>query len=115
VGLICAIFVERGLALEKVHTGRNVKGRSGFFLKPEIPVDILEAGANIVSLGTVPPRYDKKKVFTLKDMITCNIDVPFPGVSVPLEQALEELDKDGDEDKNNDTDTDEDENEEDSD
>ena len=53
-------------------------------------------------------RYDKKKEFSLKEMITFNIDVPFHGVSVPLAQAQEDSEEDGNEDKNADADAEED-------
>jgi hypothetical protein len=44
-------------------------------------------------------RYDKKKDFSLKEMITFNIDVLFPEVSILLVQAHEDLEDDGNEDK----------------
>jgi hypothetical protein len=48
-------------------------------------------------------RYDKTEDFTLKGTMTSDIDFKFPGVSVPLEQVQEDLDKDGDEDNDGDT------------
>jgi hypothetical protein len=57
-------------------------------------------------------RFFKKKDFTLKEVITFNIDDPFPGVSVPLSQAPEDPEEDGDKDKEDDADTDEDEDDE---
>jgi hypothetical protein len=65
----------------------------------------------ILILLVTSGRYDKKKDFSLKEMITFNIDAPFPGVSVPLAQAQEDFEDDGNEDKNADADAEEDEDE----